>query len=394
MTQTPGPAGDAAPGRPTPAGVHAHRVIFVDLARCLAVVFMLYGHAVSALLAPAYRTGRWYEAWQFQRGLTSTLFLLLSGFAFSLATSRHWATHLSLTSPAGRRRLRRFAWFGLLGYALHYPVARLAQLPQATEAQWQAFLGVDVLQLIAVTFIGLQVLVPITRTVRWHAAVALLLAVGVIVLTPAVWRTGWTPGLPLGVAAYLSLATGSQFPLFPWSAYVLVGVAAGHAYGRWGAGHLATFAHRVLLGGGVILVAASMGLRPSAETLFGPGPWAWLPFDVLLRIGVGFLILWVLALASTRMTRLPHAFGAVAQESLPIYVVHLCIVYGSPWNRGLLRLFGPTLEPVPMLLVVVALLAAMILLASRWNWCKHAWPRTARAIGLVVGSVLFAMLLL
>ena len=48
---------------------------------------MLYGHAVSALLAPEYRAGRWYDVWQFQRGLTSSLFLLLGGFAFSIATT-------------------------------------------------------------------------------------------------------------------------------------------------------------------------------------------------------------------------------------------------------------------------------------------------------------------
>jgi uncharacterized membrane protein len=67
-------------------GAHAHRVIFIDLARALAVFFMLYGHTIDALLAPAYRGGVWFDAWQFQRGLTSSLFLILSGFAFSIAT--------------------------------------------------------------------------------------------------------------------------------------------------------------------------------------------------------------------------------------------------------------------------------------------------------------------
>ena len=68
----------------------AHRVIFIDLVRALAVAFMLYGHTASALLAPGYQVGRWFDIWQFQRGLTSSLFLLLGGFAFSIATSRRW----------------------------------------------------------------------------------------------------------------------------------------------------------------------------------------------------------------------------------------------------------------------------------------------------------------
>ena len=40
-----------------PTGVAAHRVIFIDLARALAVVMMMYGHTVSALLDQSYQTG-------------------------------------------------------------------------------------------------------------------------------------------------------------------------------------------------------------------------------------------------------------------------------------------------------------------------------------------------
>ena len=111
MSQPAGPA----------TGVHRQRVIFIDLARSLAVVFMLYGHAVDALLAPAYRAGTWYDIWLFQRGLTSSLFLLLSGFAFSVATSRRWSSHVRL-SRAFLDRTRRFLLFVLLGYGLHFPV--------------------------------------------------------------------------------------------------------------------------------------------------------------------------------------------------------------------------------------------------------------------------------
>ena len=85
--------------------MHARRVIFIDLGRALAVTFMLYGHTASALLAPQYQTGRWFEVWQFQRGLTSSLFLLLGGFAFSVATSRHWTSHIHWSPALVRRGL-------------------------------------------------------------------------------------------------------------------------------------------------------------------------------------------------------------------------------------------------------------------------------------------------
>jgi len=105
----------------------AHPVIFIDLARAMAVVMMVYGHTVDALLGQQYRVGAWFAVWQFQRGLTSCLFLLLSGFAFSIATTRHWPSHVRI-SPSFFRRVRRFALFVMLGYALHFPVNHLAGL--------------------------------------------------------------------------------------------------------------------------------------------------------------------------------------------------------------------------------------------------------------------------
>ena len=139
---------------------------------------MLYGHTVSALLHPRYQTGTWFDIWIFQRGLTSTLFLLLSGFAFSIATGRHWSSHGQL-SLAVLRRIRRFSLFILLGYALHFPVARFADLPYATPERWRSFLAVDILQLIGVTFIGVQILVMLTRSRRVFGWTALSIAVAI-----------------------------------------------------------------------------------------------------------------------------------------------------------------------------------------------------------------------
>src|SRR4029434_2748382 len=95
------------PQPPGGAGGQSRRVIFIDLARALATVFMLYGHTVAALLAPQYQTGTWFEIWVFQRGLTSCLFLLLSGFAFSIATSKHWASHGTFSPALFRRKIGR-----------------------------------------------------------------------------------------------------------------------------------------------------------------------------------------------------------------------------------------------------------------------------------------------
>lgn len=367
----------------------AHRVIFVDLARALAVVFMLYGHAISALLDPRYQTGGWFEVWQFQRGLTSSLFLLVSGFAFSIATARHWALHLRW-SRALFRRLRRFVLLIVLGYGLHFPVARFVLLPAAPDDRWRAFLAVDVLQLIGASFLGIQLLVWLTRSRGLFAVAAFALSGVIVSMTPAVWSVEWSGRLPLLLTGYLSPEIGSLFPLFPWAAYILLGAGLGQTYSRWGAADLKRYAVWALLVPGLLLLGASDLLI----RVLGPDvPADFVPANVLLRWGASLLILSALALASLWIAHLPHVFAAVAQESLLIYFVHLCLVYGSVWNRGLVHRFGMALGPGETALVVAGLLLAMVLLAVTWNRWKHVRPRSARWAARLAGGLLVARLL-
>lgn len=359
--------------------VHSSRVIFIDLARALAVVLMVAGHTSSALLDDHYRAGRWFDIWMFQRGLTSALFLLLAGFAFSVATARHWASHLGL-SAAVAKRLRRFALFVALGYGLHFPVLHFSELSTTSDFQWRSFVAVDVLQLIGMSLIALQMLVLVARTRRAFMVAAFVMAAALVAASPAVWRTDWEGLMPLPLAAYLSSATGSLFPLFPWAAYVFAGAAAGQLYARWGAAHLVSFARWGMLVGAA-LIAAGLTLLVDISA------------DVSLRTGVCFLVLGLIAVVSRHVPRLPHLFGAVAQESLLVYFVHLCIVYGSIWNPGLAKFYGGRLAPLATLGTVLAVVAAMIGLAWQWNRFKHVRPRGARWASVAAGAVLVGRLL-
>lgn len=374
------------------ANAQARRVIFIDLARALAVVLMIVGHAVSALLHPSYNAGPWYDRWQFQRGLTSSLFLLLSGFAFSVATSRHWTSHTQW-SPFVARRLGRFVFYMLIGYSLHFPVLPLAALRAASDAQWRMFLLVDVLQLIGMTFVAVQALVMICRTRTMFTAVSLVLAAVLVAFTPAVWSVDWTERLPIGIAAYLSQGTGSFFPLFPFAASVLVGAGLGQLYARWGAANLRMFANTALLGAGAGLAALVFAGRAAGLALYPPGPSAVIPPEFVLRTGVSLLILGAIAHFSRRLQHLPRVLAAAAQESLLVYYVHLCVLYGSIWSPGLLQSIGPSLRPLQTLPIAAALVAAMLVLAWQWNWCKHARPHAARWIRVGVAALVLYRLL-
>jgi hypothetical protein len=170
---------------------------------------------------------------------------------------------------------------------------------------------------------------------------------------------------------------------------VLLGAALGQWYLRWGAARLDWYANVALFAPGLGLVTTAFVV----EGFFGAAAWESVPNQVALRLGASLMLLALIARASQRITRLPHVFGAVAQETLLIYFVHLCIVYGSVWNRGLTQVYGPTLGPGRTVLFVLLLLAAMGGLALYWNWWKHTKPRAARWTAVAAGVALLYQLL-
>jgi hypothetical protein len=139
-----------------------------DVARVLAIAFMVQGHTLDVLLAPAYRQGFVFNSWLFLRGLTAPMFFMLSGMAFATSSLSRWESYAEF-SPALFRRFGRYAFFIALGYVMHLPVKTFRGIRYLDAAGWQSWLQIDVLQCVGLTLIFLQLLVLAAR-VRLPAA--------------------------------------------------------------------------------------------------------------------------------------------------------------------------------------------------------------------------------
>src|SRR5262249_35843336 len=139
------------------------RIAFIDVARVAAILFMIQGHTLDVLLAPAHREGPIFVSWLFLRGLTAPLFFVLSGASFTISTLRYW-DNSSRASFKTLRRIARFAFFVLLGYAMHLPANTIGDFQYVTASGWQNWFQVDVLQCIGLSLIALQLVVMLSRT--------------------------------------------------------------------------------------------------------------------------------------------------------------------------------------------------------------------------------------
>lgn len=366
----------AAPAAGNAGTAGRSRILFIDLARAVAVLLMVQGHTIDALLAPEYRTTLQYNAWLYLRGLTSCTFLFLSGAAFSLTALKHWDDqgHFSARSF---KRVRRLAFFLALGYFIRFPMGHFRDLPYATLERWRSFFAVDVLQNVAVTLLALQVLIGLSRSPRRFAVACGALAAALVGLTPIVHAIDWTGRLPLLLSSYLSYATGSNFPLFPWAGFTLLGAVFGVTAAPWATrDHLRLLARGLFLGGAVLAVSAGV-LGEFGWFEYGSHDW-WRssPLSFVQRFGSVLLLLSVVSAIGHYVTRLTPPLQGLAEESLLVYAVHVALLYGSHWTAGL----GPTLGPQPprvVLMWAVIMIAAMTLMALVWNNVERLHPRLA-----------------
>lgn len=269
----------------------ANRIAALDLARGFAVWFMISVHVLQEWGSEATNTSALGRVVTFLGSPPAApVFMFLMGA--SLAFSR-------------RAGVPRMAWRGLqllaLGYGLNafrgaipaWIGLRLGVVDAATlgpYTPWDLLWEVDILEFAGV---ALFLLAAVRRLWPERVAVWLGLAAVIGAVGPLLWGTG-EGTTPLYAVLRNLWGTGVHvsFPLFPWLAYPLVGMA----WGRWlsdageGTGVVNGF-FRKTLGVGVGLLAAGTAVCLTDPALHigdywrsGPGGVVWI---------LGFVLAWV-----------------------------------------------------------------------------------------------------
>lgn len=341
----------------------------LDGARGLAVVAMVMGHTLDALLAPALRDHPWIQRYWELRGITAPLFLLVSGWAVVMALG----TKPGAAKDSFGRRFRRALLLLFLGYLLHWPGWGAVRDLGYSDAMLAKVFQFDALQCIgAALLLGAFVLV-LTPNRSARALLLAGLAVGIPLASAVLWKAG--AHLPVPVQQFIGNGEGSRFPFFPWAGFFFAGAFAAHGL-------------HVLKPGwpqGLALIALGAGLL--ALTRWVPVEWTpTSPTMVMYRVAQGLLVLGAVNLLPQRVSGLLAPLGRL---SLWLYVLHLPIVYGWADIAGLGQRIGPRLGLVAALGVSVALLASCYLIARFGRWVREQaqpWRSGSTTLGARVGT--------
>jgi uncharacterized membrane protein len=342
--------------------IKQRRMVFLDLLRALAVMMMVMGHTIDALLLNEYRSYDYlgFKLWQFARGMTAPIFLLTAGTVFVYLLRS--ITLPLRDNPRVAKGVKRSLLLFAFGYLLRFPSSSIISVFSAPAEQWRAFWTVDALQLIGVGMLLLLFLAFLSEKLRLND-LAVFGAGGLFFFASAPFceRIIWNDWLPSPIAAYFYSGSGSLFPLFPWAGYVMFGGVLGVYLARGGRESEPFRLSRRLIIAGTALLALYYYAGTLKDASYGPVHfWASSPDLVLLRLGSVLLLIIPIALFSARIRAVPPTLLAVGRRTLPIYLLHLVILYGSPWNQGLNRLCDRCLPPWPSLSAALLMLIVMI----------------------------------
>jgi uncharacterized membrane protein len=330
------------------------RVLAFDLARGLAVVFMILIHVLRHWGEPSTWTTPVGLLLSFLGGpLAAPVFMVLMGASLAFSSR---ATFRSLAG----RGIALLA----MGYALNLargtvPLALGEAAGVVTAEQvWphtpvSLLTMVDILQLAGASLVVMAALRAVVRP----GIVWLVLAVAVVLVAPAL--RGLTVGVPpvdalLGV---LWATAGNVFyPVFPWAVFALVGAVLGERLR--GASDRPRVVRRVGLGG-VLLAAAGLALlvleRPDLDA---QGYWALAPALVPGILGV--VLAWI-ALCDLAVRRAPAGLLDVtyawSSRVTAMYVIHWLVV---AWGIGLVGYLALGLAEVLLAMVAVVVLTTVI----------------------------------
>ena len=340
-----------------------NRLILLDILRALGVTLMIEGHTIDAVMSPVYKDGAsaLFQFWTFFRGLTAPFFFFSAGLAFVIATVKHKGGLLTVTGKAKKRRLRRIGTLLLIGYGLHMPLQMLYAPSEVSQEGWKIFYVADALQIISLSLLVILVITLVSKSHRALLRSYVVAAVLSLAIAPITEPIQWEKFMHPAIYPYLTYRAGSYFTFFPFSAFLFAGAAFGAAAIGLPAETRARVLTRSFAKASLAALVLSAGFYFAQIRYVSPyvDYWRALPAINLLRFGIVAMVASGVGYVSMRSFRFPRILPAIGKSSLTVYIVHLAIVYGSPFNEGLAQLIPGGVHPIVAVLIAAAVMSLM-----------------------------------
>ncbi|MFP4542962.1 MAG: heparan-alpha-glucosaminide N-acetyltransferase domain-containing protein [Candidatus Kapaibacterium sp.] len=388
-------AGNAILLKDTPKRLKSQRITALDLARFIAMLMMIQGHSLYAVAsAQQLDTSIFpWNLWEFLRGFTAPVFLMVSGAVHVFANKREPDGYIA---PARlNKRIKVSLIIMAVGYLMMFPADNIYHLPFIEYKYWLNFFQVNILQLFGISLILLTGIFKLSKSDSSLVYMCALAAVLFTILTPIAHTVNWYDVVPAPFAAYLSFEKGSLFPIFPYSSYLFYGVLLGAILKQTEPERRTNLLIKWGIPFGVLFILAGYAMS-----------WAYyeIGFDIVSSFGkadpgrvlksVGFVLAGLSFIAMFyKLTKgLARYYSLFGKKALFIYVVHLVIIYGTPGFPSFARIYDKSLELVYAIPLTLCIVIATIAITWFFDYSVRRWPLAREFYKYGITAVLIHML--
>jgi len=341
-----------------------NRLFFIDAMRAWAILMMLQGHFIDGLLNPVFREKEnlIFNIWLYFRGITAPVFFTVSGFIFTYLLIR--VPQTGFDNPRVKKGIRRGLQLLLIGYLL-----RLNFFGLLSGRIYGSFYFVDVLHCIGLSILALIGIYLLTIQGKKYLFPSLLLTITLLLFLFEPLYKHWSFSFfPEVVANYFTKVNGSVFTIIPWLGYATLGGFISVLFYRF-RDYKQLYSTAILIGFliGIPLIFASsdgfiflwkhtgielFNLIKSNNYLF-------------IRLGDVFVVFALFMLLRKFLTN--KTILKIGASTLPIYVIHFIILYGSFTGLGLYRFFHHSLDATIVISGALLFMFVCTYLALKYN---------------------------
>ncbi|MGB5821897.1 MAG: heparan-alpha-glucosaminide N-acetyltransferase domain-containing protein [Saonia sp.] len=359
----------------------ADRLYFIDAMRAWAILMMLQGHFVVGLLSDEFKdmNNPTFYIWDYFRGVTAPVFFAVSGFIFTFLLlkkySEGWKNH---RVQAGVQRGLQLI---LIGHLLQLRIPGLFK-----GILNDSFYIAHVLQCVGVSILLIIGIYLFSYTKKKFVFPTLLFLTGILVFALKPIYDHWDYAfLPELFANYFTAKHGSVFTIFPWFGYAAFGGLLSVVFSRYGSKvHFFPIIISIVffLGFFLIFYSEAFFLQLHALTQWSFFEGIYQNNYLFARLG-NVLLIFAVFMQLRSLIKHPIILK-IGQNTLPIYVIHSIILYGSGTGYGLTLFFHRTLSPLEVIV-------GMLLFVFGTTIMALAYAKYKKRIG-ILGTITMASL--
>lgn len=347
------------------------RLKFIDMARSIAIILMLEGHFTGAALSDVYRDKNYflYNLWHNIHGLTSPLFFTVTGliFVYLLSVNNEIKYFENIRIKKGFKRVCQLIFWGYLIQLNLWSIGK--SLYYRTEFHLDWFYAFHVLQSIGVGILLLLIIYGIYKWIGKGSLYWYFLVSGLIMFTCYAYMKNYIlmeeqmvlnhikdkPSyLPIGAPSIIQnifYGRFSDFSLVRYSGYTILGGMLGSIIRIHQNQALKLRFGFTFILVGILMSIFTQGIFSSFDSFT---EWIGLTevgvFELnttsFVRFGQVVALLGVLMLVDKYIDIKAKLFLKIGQNTLPIYIIHVILLYGGIFGFGFTPLvFDKDLHP-------------------------------------------------